>query len=325
VDAGVARVSGAPPGVLAGFVMEPPVDRVLHSFPTRRSSDLGARNVSSTVPRCAGRSSRCAPRPASSGTTRCSTTRTTCRPRCVPCCRATAGARSRRPVRAPCASAANRWPRCCASPRTSPPRERAPRSPPPAPHTTSRPGQGVTFASLHSAKGLEWDAVFLVGVAEGMMPITYARTDEQIEEERRLLYVGVTRARERLHLSWALSRSPGGRPNRRPSRFLDGLRPGSGSGPGRAGAGGAGGVERGVPGAAAGAGPSGALPGRVRRQRSPARCRVCGRTLTDGGELKLLRCEECPSDMDEGLYERLREWRAEQARRSGQPAFCVFT
>lgn len=87
--------------------------------------------------------------------------------------------------------------------------------------------EGVTLASLHSAKGLEWDAVFLVGVAEGMMPITYAKTDEQIEEERRLLYVGVTRARERLHVSWSLSRSPGGRPNRRPSRFLDGLRPGS--------------------------------------------------------------------------------------------------
>ncbi|MHC5907426.1 ATP-dependent helicase, partial [Streptomyces sp. S6] len=82
--------------------------------------------------------------------------------------------------------------------------------------------QGVTLASLHSAKGLEWDVVFLVGVAEGMMPITYARTDEQIEEERRLLYVGVTRARERLHVSWALARSPGGRPSRRPSRFLAG-------------------------------------------------------------------------------------------------------
>ncbi|CAM5425561.1 ATP-dependent DNA helicase Rep [Streptomyces purpurascens] len=78
--------------------------------------------------------------------------------------------------------------------------------------------QGVTLASLHSAKGLEWDVVFLVGVAEGMMPITYAKTDEQIEEERRLLYVGVTRAREHLHVSWSLSRSPGGRPNRRPSR-----------------------------------------------------------------------------------------------------------
>lgn len=38
-----------------------------------------------------------------------------------------------------------------------------------------------------------------------------------------------------------------------------------------------------------------------------------------------MRCDDCPSDMDEGLYERLREWRAEQAQRSGQPAFCVFT
>ncbi|GDY85838.1 hypothetical protein SAVCW2_50370 [Streptomyces avermitilis] len=70
--------------------------------------------------------------------------------------------------------------------------------------------QGVTLASLHSSKGLEWDVVFLVGVAEGMMPITYAKTDEQIEEERRLLYVGVTRARQHLSVSWALSRSPGG-------------------------------------------------------------------------------------------------------------------
>ncbi|MEU0410940.1 ATP-dependent DNA helicase UvrD2 [Streptomyces griseorubiginosus] len=177
--------------------------------------------------------------------------------------------------------------------------------------------EGVTLASLHSAKGLEWDAVFLVGVAEGMMPITYAKTDEQIEEERRLLYVGVTRARERLHVSWSLSRSPGGRPSRRPSRFLDGLRPGSTATAGRAAAGGPGGVERGF------TSPAGVAPRRTRR--TPARCRVCGRTLTDAGEMKLMRCEDCPSDMDEGLYERLREWRAVQAERSGQPAFCVFT
>ncbi|MGW0611093.1 ATP-dependent DNA helicase UvrD2 [Streptomyces sp. NPDC002788] len=177
--------------------------------------------------------------------------------------------------------------------------------------------QGVTLASLHSAKGLEWDVVFLVGVAEGMMPITYAKTDEQIEEERRLLYVGVTRAREHLHLSWALSRSPGGRPSRRPSRFLDGLRPGSTATTGRATAGGAGGIERGVPGT------RGSAPRRT--QRIPARCRVCGRTLTDAGEMKLMRCDDCPSDMNEGLYERLRAWRADQARSSGQPAFCVFT
>ncbi|WP_320778308.1 ATP-dependent DNA helicase UvrD2 [Streptomyces sp. CRN 30] len=178
--------------------------------------------------------------------------------------------------------------------------------------------QGVTLASLHSAKGLEWDVVFLVGVAEGMMPITYAKTDEQVEEERRLLYVGVTRARERLHLSWALSRSPGGRPNRRPSRFLDGLRPGSSTVAARSGAGGGGGVERGLPGTATAVAPR-------RAGRRPARCRVCGRSLRDAGDMKLMRCEDCPSDMDEGLYERLREWRAVQARSSGQPDFCVFT
>uniref|UniRef100_A0AAU3I175 ATP-dependent DNA helicase UvrD2 n=1 Tax=Streptomyces sp. NBC_01393 TaxID=2903851 RepID=A0AAU3I175_9ACTN len=177
--------------------------------------------------------------------------------------------------------------------------------------------QGVTLASLHSSKGLEWDVVFLVGVAEGMMPITYAKTEEQIEEERRLLYVGVTRAREHLFVSWALARSPGGRAGRRPSRFLDGLRPGSvAAAGGRAGAVG-GGIERG----AARTG----LTAERRTSRSPARCRVCGRTLTDAGEMKLMRCDGCPSDMDEGLYERLREWRAVQAERSGQPAFCVFT
>ncbi|WP_436849501.1 ATP-dependent DNA helicase UvrD2 [Streptomyces avermitilis] len=178
--------------------------------------------------------------------------------------------------------------------------------------------QGVTLASLHSSKGLEWDVVFLVGVAEGMMPITYAKTDEQIEEERRLLYVGVTRARQHLSVSWALSRSPGGRPNRRPSRFLDGLRPGSVTTTGRVRAGAAGGIERGFGGPAT-------SPAPRRTSRIPARCRVCGRTLSDAGEMKLMRCEDCPSDMDEGLYERLREWRAVQAQRSGQPAFCVFT
>ncbi|MFI1679622.1 ATP-dependent DNA helicase UvrD2 [Streptomyces sp. NPDC020607] len=181
--------------------------------------------------------------------------------------------------------------------------------------------EGVTLASLHAAKGLEWDAVFLVGLAEGMMPITYAKTDEQIEEERRLLYVGVTRARVHLSLSWALSRSPGGRPSRRPSRFLDGLRPGSGAGAAaRTAVGGPGGVERGSGGTA---GP--AAGRRQRKSRTPARCRVCGRTLTEAGEMKLMRCEDCPSDMDEGLYERLREWRSGQARELGQPAYCVFT
>jgi DNA helicase-2/ATP-dependent DNA helicase PcrA len=171
--------------------------------------------------------------------------------------------------------------------------------------------EGVTLASLHAAKGLEWDAVFLVGLTEGTMPITHAKTDEQVEEERRLLYVGVTRARLHLSLSWALSRSPGGRGGRRPSRFMDGLRPGSAPRGARGGAGGQGGVERG----------SG---GRSRR-RGPVLCRVCGRTLSEAGEIKLMRCEDCPSDLDEALYDRLRGWRMEQAKSLGQPAYCVFT
>ncbi|ORT61257.1 ATP-dependent DNA helicase UvrD2 [Streptomyces sp. CB03238] len=174
--------------------------------------------------------------------------------------------------------------------------------------------QGVTLASLHSAKGLEWDAVFLVGLTEGMMPITYAKTDEQVEEERRLLYVGVTRARLHLSLSWALARSPGGRASRRPTRFLAGVRPGSAA-PGTRTAGGGAGIERG----------GGTAGGARRGRRGPVRCRVCGATLTDAGEMKLMRCEDCPSDMDEALYERLREWRSEQARQLGQPPYCVFT
>ncbi|HEY8912088.1 ATP-dependent helicase [Lacisediminihabitans sp.] len=77
----------------------------------------------------------------------------------------------------------------------------------------------VTLATLHSAKGLEWDTVYLVGLSDGFVPITYAKTPEAIDEERRLLYVGVTRARRRLHLSW--SSGGGGRGGaRRPSRFL---------------------------------------------------------------------------------------------------------
>ncbi|MFB6502957.1 MULTISPECIES: ATP-dependent DNA helicase UvrD2 [unclassified Streptomyces] len=179
--------------------------------------------------------------------------------------------------------------------------------------------QGVTLASLHSAKGLEWDAVFLVGLTEGMMPIAYARTDEQIEEERRLLYVGVTRARLHLMLSWSLSRSPGGRAGRRPSRFLNGLRPGSAAlGARRGAAATTGGIERGYQ-------SQGQGPVTRRGRRGPARCRVCGRTLTDAGEMKLMRCDDCPSDMDEALYERLRDWRAVRAREIGQPAYCVFT
>nr|WP_325048789.1 ATP-dependent helicase [Amnibacterium setariae] len=86
------------------------------------------------------------------------------------------------------------------------------------------PVGAVSVLTLHAAKGLEWPVVFLVGCSEGLLPIAYATTPAEVEEERRLLYVGVTRARDRLRLSWARSAAP--RPGeRRPSRFLTELGP----------------------------------------------------------------------------------------------------
>jgi DNA helicase-2/ATP-dependent DNA helicase PcrA len=81
----------------------------------------------------------------------------------------------------------------------------------------------VTLLTLHKAKGSEFDAVCLVGLEEGMVPISYAVTDEDLAEERRLLYVGMTRARRHLWLSWAQQRPgwSGKLVRRRPSRFLD--------------------------------------------------------------------------------------------------------
>ncbi|WP_275581021.1 ATP-dependent DNA helicase UvrD2 [Natronosporangium hydrolyticum] len=162
--------------------------------------------------------------------------------------------------------------------------------------------EGVTLASLHSAKGLEWDAVFLVGLAEGTLPTTYARTDEAVEEERRLLYVGITRARQWLWLSYGQSRSPGGRA-RRPCRFLPQL------------AGSAAASDSGDP----------AQRRAARRRNQVVACRVCGATLFAGADRKLGRCPDCPSDRDEELYERLREWRRVVAGEQHVPAYVVFT
>jgi DNA helicase-2/ATP-dependent DNA helicase PcrA len=156
---------------------------------------------------------------------------------------------------------------------------------------------GVTLATLHAAKGLEWDAVFLVGMVDGTLPLQHAETPEEIEEERRLLYVGVTRARVHLTLSWALARQAGRRGGRRRSRFLDELAPAPAAS------------------ARAPAGPAG----------KPLACRVCGRPLTAAAERRQHRCEGCPVTYDEELFGRLRTWRASRAKELGQPAYCVFT
>jgi len=159
--------------------------------------------------------------------------------------------------------------------------------------------EGVTLATLHAAKGLEWDAVFLCGIQEGSMPITYAATPAEVEEERRLLYVGITRARRHLTISWAAARNPGGRASRKPSRFLDRLRP-----------------------ADVGEAPAGASG---RRPAKAVVCKTCGSQLSTPAQRKKGRCADCPADYDEALFERLREWRLERAGEEKVPAYVVFT
>jgi ATP-dependent DNA helicase Rep len=88
------------------------------------------------------------------------------------------------------------------------------------------PGNAVRLMTLHSAKGLEFRFVYLVGVEQGKLPHEASVAEGRIEEERRLFYVGITRAKERLCLSYAArSRRYGQIVNNEPSRFLAELPP----------------------------------------------------------------------------------------------------
>ena len=156
---------------------------------------------------------------------------------------------------------------------------------------------GVTVASLHAAKGLEWDAVFLAGLVEKTLPISHAikAGDAQIEEERRLFYVGITRAREHLHLSWSLARQEGGRASRERSRFVDGIAPQLD-------------VEQ--------------APERLKRAK---RCRVCGNQLGTPAEKSLGRHEDCEPTYNESAFLALKQWRLDTARDAQIPPFMIFT
>jgi len=162
--------------------------------------------------------------------------------------------------------------------------------------------QGVTISTLHSAKGLEWDAVALLGIHEGSLPFVLATSPEQISEEQRLLYVGVTRARRLLRVSWSRTRSGNGHA-RTPSRFLQPVLPDSLRGPANG--------QR-----------------SARRSRHSAlsmHCQSCGRSLTGAAERKIGRHLDCPATYDERTMALLREWRRQEAADQKLPAYCIFT
>jgi len=147
-------------------------------------------------------------------------------------------------------------------------------------------GGGVNLLTYHRAKGLEFDAVLLPALEEGTLPIRQASTPDEVAEERRLLYVGLTRARVHLWLAWSARRAgPSGREQpRRPSRFLDDLVPPGGTRVRPRGV--AAGIARGSGSSARGSGSSA-------RAGSP-------------------------------LTEKLRAWRRERAKSDDVPAYVVF-
>ena len=147
--------------------------------------------------------------------------------------------------------------------------------------------EGVTLSSLHAAKGLEWDAVILAGVCEGLLPISLAEGQAAIEEERRLLYVGVTRAREHLIISYARARNAGGRASRKPSRFLDGLWP-TGHG-------------------------SRDASRQQGRQSAKERSRQSAADFEANNDPRTI-----------ALFEELRAWRSQIAKERSRPAYTVF-
>ncbi len=147
--------------------------------------------------------------------------------------------------------------------------------------------QGVVLSTLHAAKGLEWDAVFLVGMCEGLMPISLAVTPPAIEEERRLLYVGITRAREHLQISYSGARSEGRKTARPVSRFLAPMWPQE-EGRGRWTA-----------------------PGSASRTK---------RKSEDLNREFLADADDATRD----LFAALRQWRLEESRQAGAPAYTVL-
>ncbi len=171
----------------------------------------------------------------------------------------------------------------------------------------------VTLCSFHRAKGLEWEAVWLVGLEAGYVPIARAG-GKGYDEERRLLYVAMTRAGRELHCSWSRLRSFGGRPvPREPSPWLELISPNGGDG--GSGVGGANlepaDIESGV---------------EFWRERLRAQ-----RQALAGHDRQAVKRRRGPKrdtpgwpDPDQEIVAGLRTWRSQAARASGVPPYVIL-
>ena len=155
---------------------------------------------------------------------------------------------------------------------------------------------GVELATFHAAKGLEWPVVFLVGLERGLVPIGHAKTPAAEEEERRLLYVAVTRAEDELHCSWARERTFGARSLRRsPSPWLDDI------------------------GAVLAALRQGVAPADLRARVAEERRRL---RSTGGGSRPATPV--IGADADPAVLDALKAWRRTAAKAAGVPAYVIF-
>jgi DNA helicase II / ATP-dependent DNA helicase PcrA len=178
--------------------------------------------------------------------------------------------------------------------------------------TTLRPGDdggasaanAVELLSFHRAKGLEFDTVFVVGLEQGLVPISHAETPAELAEERRLLYVALSRAERRLHVSWSKKRTIGVRTyNRSPSRWL---------GP----------IEATVAAARAGEDGDGIAGANGRARLAAARAQVA-RAQRKTGARRPVAAAGTGAPLSE-LLTALLEWRRNIARASGVPAYVIF-
>lgn len=164
----------------------------------------------------------------------------------------------------------------------------------------------ISLATMHATKGLEWANVFLIGLSEGIMPISQAVSEEEILEEQRLFYVAVTRARDFLHLSWAKAKEESS-PARTKSRFLKLLN---------------------LQAATVSDQTDFAInkpdyPAAV--QKAAVRCKKCRKGLISGAEITVGRCNRCPSDTPSEFYRAALKVRSEIASKENVPEFLVLT